>query len=651
MIARTFHSFFFPRSVAVIGASRNPKKLGAVVFRNILSSGFRGTVYPVNPNAKRIGGHRCYATVRSLPRKADLVVIATPAATVAGILGECGKVGSRNCVVLSAGFSEGGEEGKDRERAVRHLVAQYNLKLLGPNCLGFAFGEHRLNASFGSAVAPGGSIVLLSQSGAMAAAMADWARDGGVEFRAIVSLGNKAGMDEVDLLTAFARDEKTKAFFLYLESMERGEEFLRVASRITKHKPIVVLKGGVSAIAQAASSTHTGALATSDRLVTAALEQSGCIRATSLESFFQLARLLSVSQPVGRRIAVLTNAGGPGIMAMEAVSRSGLVPAAVAAGNPLDVLGDAGAAQIRRGLRTIGESDADVVCVLVTRQIMTDATALAREIVRASRRDAKKLYCAVLIGGKPLDVARRFLAASAIPVFHYPEQAVAALASAFAVLQSAYEQPRGKGEVLRRTGLLLSPLATRLLRKEKIAVTPERFMVSRHDALLGARRLGYPVVLKRISVSLPHKKRKGGVWLNLATPHTLAKALRAGKRMFKDTRSGDGWLLQPFRAGKREYFLGARRDASFGPLLFVGRGGSGVEASADVAVLFPPFSVRRVLAALNRIPGNDRNVLARAANRLGAILLRYHNVRDVDVNPLFVARGKAEAGDVRIMAT
>ncbi|MBI4496810.1 MAG: CoA-binding protein [Chloroflexi bacterium] len=437
--------FFAPRSVAVVGASHNPQKLGYFLMDNLLRERFPGPIYPVNPRGGTILGLKVYPAVQEIPGPVDLAVIAVPAPLVVAALEECGRKGARAAVVISAGFKETGPEGALREQEVAATARRYGIRLVGPNCLGVIDTFHSLNASFAEAMPERWEVAVMSQSGAMATAILDWSRWTDVGFSKFVSLGNMADVTEAELLEYWAEDRETNVVVGYLEGISNGRHFMEAARRLTRNKPLVIMKVGRTAAGARAASSHTGTLATVDYVVEAAFRQTGVVRAETMEELFDFTRCFAYSPlPRGDRVAVVTNAGGPGVMATDAIDRVGLrlatllpqtqrlligaLPEAASVQNPVDVLGDAQADRYDAALgAVVADPGVDCVLVLLTPQAMTEPERTARTIISNSRT-ADKPILVVYMGGVAVERGRHMLERARVPVYFYPERAVRAMA-------------------------------------------------------------------------------------------------------------------------------------------------------------------------------------------------------------------------------
>jgi acetyltransferase len=445
-VTRALDSFFTPRSIAVVGASRNPQKLGYVLLDNLQRGRFRGALYPVNPNAEAVLGLPAYAHVDDIAEPVDLAVLTVPATAVTEVIDECGRKGVPAAVVITAGFRETGPEGAARERELLARARAAGVRLVGPNSVGVINTFANVNATFAESAPTSYEVALISQSGAIATAILDWARAIGVGFSKFVSLGNMADVNEVDLIDYLASDPQTKLIVGYIEGFSDGRRFVDCAKRLTPRKPLVVMKVGRSESGARAAQSHTGSLAGSDAIVDAAFRQAGVIRAYTMDELFDFTLAFSyLRPPAGDRIGVVTNAGGPGVMTADAIERVGLrlatlspvsrnalaeaLPAAASSANPIDVLGDAPSERYRMAVEIVlRDPDVDAVIVLLTPQAVTEPEATARVLAYLARMHDKPLM-GVYMGGDAVARGRLMLDSSHVPGFHYPERAVRAMAA------------------------------------------------------------------------------------------------------------------------------------------------------------------------------------------------------------------------------
>lgn len=678
--------FFEPVSVAVIGASANPAKLGYAVVRNLVEGGYiqRGAVYPINLEAKEILGLKVYPAVQQVPGPIDLAVIVIPYPHVPQALRECGQKGIPAAIVISAGFREAGMEGLEREIELISIAHEYDIRLVGPNCLGVIDTFTPLNASFAAGTPPPGPMAFMSQSGALGTAVLDIALAGRLGLSKFVSLGNKADVSETDLLQAWVHDNNSRVILIYSEGLPNGEEFIRVAREVTRQKPVIAIKSGVTQSGSRAVSSHTGSLAGSEQAYQAAFRQAGILRADSMEALFDMALAIGYQPDLKNdRIAILTNAGGPGILASDALERAGMtigrlevdtirsleryLPDSASAANPVDVLGDARADRYRYALETlIKDPNIDGLLVLLTPQAMTEIEATAEAIGVVSRETDKPIL-ACFMGEAQVKAGIDILIANEVPNFPFPERA----ARAFRAMSdyrkirartfqefSHIEADRPKVRQL-FTGVLaegrvtLGDAETRdildaygLSRpRSEIADSPEK-------AIEIAHQIGYPVVLKIASPDILHKTDVGGVKIGLANSEELRDAyelmMYRAQRYLPEARIWGCLVQEMAPPGGVEVLIGMIRDPQFGPLVTFGLGGIFVETLQDVTFRIVPFSRKEAEEMLGEIrakalldgirgkPAVDKDALVDTLLRVGQLVQDFPEITELDINPLMV---------------
>ncbi|MGA8542389.1 MAG: acetate--CoA ligase family protein [Thermoplasmata archaeon] len=684
--------FFRPASVAVIGASNRVGTVGATLFRNVLQAGFHGVAYPVNPRWPSVSGVRCYPSVAKLPEPAELGVVIVPAAGVPDVIDELGEAGTRGVIVISAGFREIGEAGATLEADLVRRAAKYRMSIVGPNCFGLlnTDPEVSLNATFSESLPPEGNIAFVSQSGALCAGVLRYGLAERIGFSRFVSVGNRAGVDENDLLLSLGEDPKTRVILLYVESLANGRRFLEVAHEVTEMKPVLVIKSGRTPAGERAAKSHTGSLAQSgrDQLYDSLFEQSGVMRADTIGDLFRMAKVFSSGLRLeGPRLAILTNSGGPGIVAADAAARQHLelptLPPAVhdtlvrtlspsaAVGNPIDMTADAGPDQFRDSLKLLLRApEINGVVVITTPTGTMTAAAVAHAIVRG-RGTSRKAVSACIFGLTDLSQEVADLEAHGIPTFTFPEEAVQGLGSLaryhawrarphtpireFSVdrakVRDALRRARDAG-----TTVLPEYLARALLNAYGLHF-PETRRVRRVDeAVAAAKAIGYPIVLKVASPDISHKTEVGGVAVGLAdaaavrsawTAMQTALAARAPKARI------DGFEVESQVVGGKEVLIGVQRDPNFGPIIVFGMGGIYVEVLRDVTFRLAPVlplgarhmieSVRGfpLLQGVRGEPPSDTSALAEAIERVSQLAVEIPEVVELDLNPLIVRR----AGD------
>ncbi len=679
-------SFFQPRSVAVIGASANPAKLGHAVVKNLLDCGYadRGQIYPINLDTAEILGLRAYPSIKEAPGPVDLAVIVIPYRLVPMALRECGEKGVPAAIIISAGFREAGLEGLERERELQAIAAEYRIRIIGPNCLGVLDTFTPLNASFASGTPPQGPLGFMSQSGALGTAILDSALAGRYGLSKFVSLGNKADVDEIDLIAEWSDDAHTRVIMMYVEGITNGQEFVRVSRRVSRKKPIVAIKSGVTQAGSRAVSSHTGSLAGSEQAYQAAFRQAGVIRAESMESLFDMALALGY-QPMlkGDSIAIVTNAGGPGILATDALERAGLslarfqvdtlhelerkLPDAASAANPVDVLGDALAARYQFALEKVSADDnVDGLLVILTPQAMTEIEETAEAIGQLSKNlDKPILTC--FMGEAKVSAGIEILQRYGVPNYPYPERAARAFQAMgeFRSIQSRPKPEYARIEVERvRVQRVLDTAqaagrvaigdaeSREILQAYGLPIPASELAGDEQQAARIAQQLGYPVALKIASPDILHKTDVGGVKLNLNSADEVRDAFELlvyrAKRYLPEARIW-GCLVQKMApSGGLEVLVGMNRDPQFGPLVTFGLGGIYVEILRDVTFRVAPFSIQeawqmldeiRAAPLLDGVRGRaafDKAALVDALQRVGQLVQDFPEIAELDINPLMV---------------
>jgi acetyltransferase len=694
---------FAPTRIAVVGASNDPSGVGYTILRNLIGSGFSGVIYPVNPGKEAVQGIQAYADVKSLPRPADLAVICTPAKTVPTIIGQCGEMGIMGVIVISAGFREIGPEGKALEEEMTAQAARFpGMRILGPNCLGIIVPSINMNASFATAMPSPGSVAVISQSGALCTSLLDWAIEEGIGFSYFVSIGNMADIDFGDLIDYFGGDPKTTSIILYIESLRSVREFMSAARAFSKTRPIVAFKSGRFAESAKAAGSHTGAMAGADDVYDAAFQRAGIERVNEIDDMFDCAELLGrVKPPPGPRLAIVTNAGGPGVMATDSlIAHHGILaglssettealnrelPPFWSHGNPVDVLGDAPPQRLASATEvTLSDPGVDASLVILTPQAMTDPSGTAIEIGRLVRTSEKPILAAWM-GGLKVREGIRILNQSGVPTYTTPEQAVRAfmhLVSYKRNLEILYETPRNVPVhfALHRTEIregmkhlfdgrqrTLSEIESKeLVGAYGIPVARTVLAKTADEAAAAARAIGYPVVLKIYSPDITHKTDAGGVALNL---HIEEDVKESFERITASSISAfpraaiEGVTVQPMVSlmNSTELILGAKRDVTFGSVIMLGMGGITAELLKDRVLGLPPLNerlARRMLESLASYPllvgyrGRpvvDIDRLIEIIIRFSYLIADFPEVRELDINPLVVSPDGMIALDARVI--
>ncbi|MFA5154855.1 MAG: acetate--CoA ligase family protein [Patescibacteria group bacterium] len=656
-------NFFNPRSVAVVGASNNPEKLGRQILDNLRAGGFRGAIYPINLKEKKIAGQRAYPCLDKVPaagRRGLLVVIAIPAALVPAEVQRCGRLGIKDLVIITAGFKESGGDGAALEQQIAALAARYRLNILGPNCLGLINTWHGLNATFANADRDTGNSALLSQSGAIGAASLDWLKTKDFNFGYFISLGNKAVLDENRIMQYLAADKRIDLVTAYLEEIKDGRRFMATVSRLAKRKPVAVLKAGISAAGGALAKSHTGSLAGSAAAVRVGVERSGAIWLDNLEDLFNLLLLFrkeSWHNQGSPDLHIITNAGGVAVITVDEISRQKLP-----FGRSLDLLGDADAARYEAALRKLlADPKVNNLLVLLTPQTSTEPLQTAQALVAAAKKYPRKLVMASFVGGENVKTARALFAKHGLPSFDYPEEAVRSFKKLIAYKQSLLRLRPYQVSVRRPAPRPANPdylAAFRLLRQYGIPVAK----ISRYDESR-LSSYAYPAVLKTVGPDFLHKTDTGGVIVNLRTPAELRAAANGlQRRQARSFRRPDNYLVVQAQVDHfQEIILGFKRDESFGPIMMVGQGGIYTEIFKDFKLAVSDLNLaeaRRLISELKIYPilngargqkKYDLDALARTLVKLARLANEHPEISELDINPLFLFRRGVAAGDIRII--
>ncbi len=693
---------FRPASVAVVGASNRPGRVGTSLFRNILAAGYQGVAYPVNPSRKSVSGVRCYPDIASLPEAPDLGIVIVPAPGVADTVEQLGAAGTKGVVIISAGFREVGEAGAALEAEVVRRAEAHRMSVIGPNCFGVFNTDPSvsLNATFSESLPPSGNIAFVSQSGALGAGILRYAASEQIGFSRFVSVGNRAGVDENDLLHALRKDPATAVILLYVESLANGRRFLEAAREVTEEKPVLVIKSGRTSAGESAAKSHTGSLAQSgrDQLYDSLFAQSGVQRVDTLGEMFRAARIFASGLALdGPRLAILTNSGGPGIVAADAAVRNGLelpklseatraliaprLPSIAAVANPLDMTADIGADAYRETLETLLTSpDLDGALVIATPTgTMTGAT-VVRAVLDA-RTTTHKPVVACLFGLTDLSSEAKALEAHGVPCYTFPEEAIEGLAG-LARYRAWKTRPRTEvrsfpvdtarvERVLARSdgpgpSVLPEYAARDLLAAYGIPVPQVAFARTVEEAVAAAGRIGYPVVLKVASPDISHKTDVGGVALGLEDAEALRAAyarMEASVRRASPRARIEGYEVETQVPTGKEVIVGVQRDPSFGPIVLFGMGGIYVETFRDVTFRLAPLrtlSAHHMVESVRAFPllrgvrgesPSDLEALAEVLERVSQLAVDRPEVLELDINPLIVRpQGEgAVAVDARVV--
>lgn len=696
-------SIFAPKSVAVVGATETIGSVGRTIVWNLMSSSFGGTIYPVNPKRPSVLGIKAYPDLKSIPEPVELIVVVTPSPTVPAIIKEAVDIGVKSAIIISAGFKETGPEGVELERQVMEHARRGNMRIIGPNCLGVMSPTTGLNATFASTIARRGSVGFISQSGALCTAILDWSIRENVGFSSFVSIGSMLDVDWSDLIYYLGDDPHTKSIVIYMETIGNARAFLSAAREVAMTKPIIVIKPGRTEGAAKAAASHTGSLTGSDEVLEVAFRRSGVLRVNSIAELFYMAEVLGKQpRPKGPRLTILTNAGGPGVLATDALITDGgelakispetmeefnkLLPAAWSHNNPVDILGDASPERYGKALEIAAKDpNTDGILVILTPQAMTDPTKTAEELAPYAQSLGKPII-ATWMGGNEVAPGEAILNKLNIPTFPYPDTAARVfdyMSHYSENLRSLYETPMSvNGEEedqvdreraaqiikdVRESGrtILTEYESKQLLACYGIPTVDTRIAKSEKEAVQAADAIGYPVVLKIHSETITHKTDVGGVQLNLVDDKAVKKAYKSIEKSVTEKVGAEHFLgvtVQPFaKIDGYELILGSSIDPQFGPVLLFGLGGQLVEVFKDRALGLPPLTTTlakrmmeqtRIYTALKGVRGRDPVdlvALERLLVRFSQLVTEHRWIQELDINPLMASPEKLIALDARVL--
>ncbi len=693
--------FFLPHSVAVIGASERAGSVGRSVLWNLLSSPFGGTVFPVNAKRPNVLGIKAYPSVRDLPDKVDLVVITTPADTVPDLIAESVELGIPAGIVISAGFKEHGEHGKELERQIAQII-RGKMRLVGPNCLGVMNPIRGFNATFAHSVARPGNVAFISQSGALCTAVLDWSLRENVGFSAFVSVGSMLDVNWGDLVDYFGNDPRTHSIVIYMESIGDARSFLSAAREVSLTKPVIVIKAGRTAAAAKAAASHTGSLTGSDEVLDAAFRRSGVLRVNSIADIFFMSDVLAKQpRPRGKRLCIVTNAGGPGVLATDALAAGGgelaelspetlkafdeILPPQWSHNNPVDILGDAEPERYAKSLEIAAKDPSiDGMLVILTPQDMTNPTQIAEKLKPYAKGFGKPVL-ASWMGGAEVAAGEQILNQAGIPTFQFPDSAVRAFNYMWRYaynLKGLYETPAlpqhedgtvqsGVAEqIIQRTRqsgrtILTEYESKQLLKAYDIPTVDTRIAITEQEALEAAEEIGYPVVLKVHSLTITHKTDVGGVQLNLRDAEAVKAAFQAIKQSVTEKVGAEhfqGVTVQPMvKLDGYELIVGSSLDPQFGPVILFGTGGQLVEVFKDRALALPPLNSTlalrmmeqtNILKALKGVRGRkpvDLALLEDLLVRFSQLVVEQPWIKEIDINPLLASPERILALDARVV--
>jgi acetyltransferase len=696
--------FFTPKTVAVVGATETAGSVGRTILWNLVSSPFGGTVFPVNPKRPSVLGIKAYKQISEIPEQVDLAVIVTPAATVPGIIHECAEEGVKGAVVISAGFKEIGPAGAELERQIMVEARRGSMRIIGPNCLGIMSPLTGLNATFAAAIARPGNVGFISQSGALCTAILDWSLRENVGFSAFHSIGSMLDVGWGDLIYYLGNDPRTRSIVIYMETIGDARAFISAAREVALNKPIIVIKAGRSEAAAKAAASHTGSLAGSDEVLEAAFRRSGVLRVNRIADLFYMAEVLSKQpSPRGPHLTILTNAGGPGVLATDALIDSGgelaeltpetmealnqVLPPTWSHNNPIDVIGDASPERYAKSVEIAAKDpNSDGLLVILTPQAMTDPTQTAEHLKPYAKLEGKPII-ASWMGGAEVAAGEAILNRANIPTFPFPDTATRAFTYMWRWaynLKGLYETPAMPedsaecapnkafaDEIIQKARssgrtILTESESKQVLNSYCVPTVETLVAASEEEAVSHADRIGYPVVLKLFSETITHKTDVGGVQLNLADREAVQRAYRrirasvtekAGAEHFQGVtvqpmiKSGDGY----------ELIVGSSLDAQFGPVLLFGTGGQLVEVFRDRALALPPLNTTlarrmmeqtRIYKALKGVRGRkpvDLAALEQFMVRFSRLVIEQHWIKEIDINPLLATPDRLVVLDARVV--
>ncbi len=695
------NKFFKPEAIAVIGASPKEKSIGYTLVDNLKKDGFPGRIYPINPKYEEIQGLKAYPTVTAVGLAMDLAIIAVPIQGVPQVMRECGQAKIPAAIIISAGGKEVGEEGQKLEAEIEAAAEAGGIRYLGPNCMGILCPYTKLNASFAAHSAKPGTVALLSQSGAICSAVLDWAGKQNIGFSHFVSIGSMADLDFADMIDFLGNDDRAKSIIIYMENLVHHRRFMSAARSVSRVKPIIVVKSGRTAAAAKAAASHTGALAGQDEAYSAAFRRAGIIRVDTIMQLFNCAEALGkMKRPVGGNLAIITNAGGPGVMAVDAFGKWQAEPVALrqetlqeldeflpphwSKGNPVDVLGDAPPERFVKATEVVlSAPEVDGLAIVLSPQAMTDPTAVAEAVAPEIKKKAKPVF-AVWMGAHDVAEGIRILNDHGIPTFETPEEAVDTFMEMYsytrnlellqetppllsADLKVNHKQARTFiDEFFKRKSLLLTEIeAKAILSAYGVPVNPTVTASSAGAAVAAAKKLGFPVVMKIHSPDISHKSDVDGVRVFLKTEAEVAQAyedIMERTRSVKPDAKIFGVTIQTqVEKAPLELILGAKKDPNFGPLIVFGLGGILTEAFKESAVALPPLNlllarrlmegtrIFRILQGFRNIPPANLTELAEILVRLSQLVTDFPEIAELDINPLLLSQGRPICVDARIL--
>ncbi|MGE5356248.1 MAG: GNAT family N-acetyltransferase [Deltaproteobacteria bacterium] len=691
---------FNPKTVAVFGATNNEESVGYAIMNNLVGSGYQGVVYPINLKRKSVFGIRAYKTLKDTEDEIDLAVIATPSATVPGIVEQCGEYKVGGILIISAGFLEAGEEGKKMVESIKKTAKKYNIPIIGPNCLGFIKPSIKLNVSFANKMALPGNIALISQSGALCTAILDWSISENVGFSHFISIGSMIDVSFGDLIDYLDKDPNTSSIIIYMESMTKSSKFFSAARAFSRNKPILVLKAGKSEAGAKVALSHTGTLAGSDIAFESAFKRAGMVSVETIDQLFNAAQALSKQpRPKGDRLAIVTNAGGPGVLATDLLVKLGgqlaplsddaihdlnkILPPMWSHNNPIDVLGDASEIEYGGALEVlIQENTIDAILVILTPQAMTDPVAIAKEVVRISKKYNKTIL-ASWMGSADVKEGQEILDQGKIPTFVVPEKAVTTFMDMVKYTKNIdllYQTPANipsqfapekektrelfKKIVDENRYILNETEAKEVLRNYQIPVTQFELATTEDEAEAIAEKIGYPLVMKIASPDILHKTDAGGVALGIESKEIARKKFRKimeSARNYKPDADIHGVMIEEMVDKKFELIIGSKKDPIFGPIIIFGMGGVAVEVFKDLNVALPPLNmalaqrlientkIYKLLQGYRGMKGVDIKSIQFLLYKFAYLIMDFPEIKEIDINPFAVDEHSGVVLDAKIV--
>lgn len=699
---KNLDKLFNPKTIAVIGASDNEKSVGHALIKNLVGSDYDGIVYPINNKRKNIQSIKAYKTILDVPDKVDLAIIAIPAVFVPDMVKQCGQAGVGGVVIISAGFQEAGKKGEAMSREILKTAKKYDMRILGPNCLGFIKPSIHLNASFARQMALPGKIALISQSGALCTSILDWSIKNNVGFSNFVSVGSMLDVGFADLIDYFGEDKQTESILIYMETLSDARKFMSAARAFSRTKPIILLKAGKSAEGAKAAKSHTGSIAGDDMIFNAAFERAGIIRAETVVDLFHVAKTLAMQEkPANNRLAIVTNAGGPGVLAVDALIKSHgrlsnlnkktianlnkFLPPAWSRANPVDILGDADEFRYSRAVEEVlKDSDVGSVLIILTPQAMTDSVAVAQKIVAISKKNKTgKPILASWMGGFDVEKGRQILEKGNVPIYRSPEDAIKTFSyinSYSRNLKILYETPatiphafipdtKSNQKIIdniiaEKREVLNEAEAKEILKNYGIPVVKNAVAKSASQASKLSSQIGFPLVMKILSTDIIHKTDVGGVKLNINSPkeaYSTYKEIIKNVKKNNPTAKTQGVFMEAMAKKRYELLIGSKKDPIFGPVILFGMGGVAVEIFKDIKAGLPPLNmslamrliretkIYKLLRGYRNMPRVDIQAIQFLLYKFAYLVADFPEIKEIDINPFAIDEDGGLVLDAKII--